>query len=214
MKFKRKKHKHNEQTDFMLAAVIHGVLIGAAGILLFFFILQTVEKRAAQQSTHEPIPVSKSQEKVSESKSNAVKFYAVQYGVYSSSQAASDFLAGHPEYENAAIVQSGKQFYLWGGIGNDENKIKSIVTKDSFIKPFSLSGAACEEKGLKSIPQLLEASKVAELNIVNAKKGLTMPTDWKAQIAAMSKVSDDLEIVKLQLLAHYGSENDCLEIQF
>ncbi len=140
MKFKRK--KHTEQTDFMLAAVIHGVLIGAAGVLLFFFILQTVEKRAQQQSTHEPIPVSTSQEKVSESKSKSVKFYAVQYGVYSSSQAASDFLAGHPEYENVAIVQSGKQFYLWSAIGNDENKIKSIVTKDSFVKPFTLSGAA------------------------------------------------------------------------
>ena len=41
-----------------------------------------------------------------------------------------------------------------------------------------------------------------------------MPTDWRAQVAAMTKVSDELEIVKLQLLAHYTAENDCLEIQF
>ncbi|MGG0656757.1 hypothetical protein [Rummeliibacillus pycnus] len=209
MKFNSR--KKSEQTHFMLAAVFHGVLIGAAGVLLFFFILQTVEKRSSQQD-EKTLPVSTAQS--TEVKSKTVKFYAVQYGVYSSSQAASDFLAGHPEYENVSIVPAGKQFYLWSAVDNSEEKIKSIVTKDAFIKPFTLSGATCEEKGLKILPQLLEVSKVAKLNVSDSTKGQATPTDWKAKVTAMTKVSNDLEVVKLQLLANYVSENDCLEIKF
>ncbi|HWI48051.1 MAG TPA: hypothetical protein VNU45_07515 [Rummeliibacillus sp.] len=209
MKFNSRKKQ--EQTHFMLAAVIHGVLIGAAGVLLFFFILQTVEKRSAQPD-EQTLSVSTSQSTKETSK--PVKFYAVQYGVYTSSQAASDFLAGHPEYENVAIVPVGKQFYLWSAVGNSEKKIKSIVTKDAFVKPFTLSGATCEEKGLKSIPQLLEVSKVAKLNVSDSTKEQATPADWKGNVTSVTKVSNNLEVVKLQLLAHYVSQNDCLEIKF
>ncbi len=209
MKFNMKKNQ--EQTHFLLAAVIHGVLIGAAGVLLFFFILHTVEKRSVQPDEH-VLPASTSQG--SKVTSKPVKFFAVQYGVYSSSQAASDFLAGHPEYENVAIVQAGKQFFLWGAVGTNEKKIKSLVNKDSFVKPFTLSGAACEEKGLKILPQLLDVSKVAKLNVSDSSKGQAIPAGWKGQVTEMTKVSSNLEVVKLQLLAHYVSENDCLEIKF
>lgn len=209
MKFNTKQKK--EEKQFLLAAVIHGVIIGAAGVLLFFFILQAVEKKTGHL-VEESLPVSTSQKPKSEGK--AQKFYAMQYGVYTSSQAASDFLAGHPEYVNAAIVPAGKQFYLWGAISNSEKKIKSIVTKDSFVKPFSLNGVACEEKELKSIPQLLAVSKVAKLNISDSKSGQVPPADWKATVADATKVSDELEHVKLMLLEHYVSQNDCLEIKF
>ncbi|WP_397539468.1 hypothetical protein [Rummeliibacillus pycnus] len=209
MKFNSRKKQ--EQTHFMLAAVIHGVLIGAAGVLLFFFILQTVEKRSAQPDEQ---TLSSSTSQSTKETSKPVKFYAIQYGVYTSSQAASDFLAGHPEYENVAIVPVGKQFYLWSAVGNNEKKIKSTVSKDAFVKPFTLSGAACEEKGLKNIPQLLEVGKVAKLNFSDSTKGKATPADWKGKVTAMTKVSNNLEVVKLQLLAHYVSQNDCLEIKF
>lgn len=208
MKFNRR--KSTEQTQFMLAAVIHGVLIGAAGVLLFFFILNTVENR--NQQSDQALPVSTT--KNTKGKSNAKTFYAVQYGVYSSSQAAKDFLAGHPELENMAIIPDGKEYYLWSAVGNSEKKIKSIVTKESFVKPFTLSGDACEEKGLKIIPQLLSASKVAKLNVGDSKKGQAAPIDWQKNVAVMTKVSDQLEVIKLQLLAKYVSENDCIEIKF
>jgi len=209
MKFNTKKNQ--EQTHFLLAAVIHGVLIGAAGVLLFFFILQTFEKRSVQPD-EQLLPASTSQSTKDINK--PVKFFAVQYGVYSSSQAASDYLAGHPEFENVAIVPVGKQFFLWGAVGTSEKKIKSIVNKDSFVKPFTLTGASCGEKGLKILPQLLGVSKVAKLNVSNSSKGKDIPAGWKGKVAEITKVSNDLEVVKLQLLAHYASENDCLEIKF
>lgn len=208
MKFNRR--RSTEQTHFMLAAVMHGVLIGAAGVLLFFFILNTVENR--NQQSDQTLPVSTTNN--TKEKSNAKKFYAVQYGVYSSSQAAKDFLAGHPELENMAVIPDGKQFYLWSAVENSEKKIKAIVTKDSFVKPFTLSGDACEEKGLKILPQLLEASKVSKLNVSDSKTGQTTPIDWKKNVSVMTKVSDQLEVIKLQLLAKYASENDCIEIKF
>lgn len=206
MKLKRNK----EEKQFLLAAVIHGVMIGAAGVLLFFFILQAVEKKDGASDKVLPVNLPKS----TKVESKSVPFYAMQYGVYSSSQAASDFLAGHPEYESVAIIPADKQFYLWGAISTSEKKIKSIVTKDSFVKPFRLSGAACEEKGLKSIPQLLEVSKVAKLNSSDSQSKLAAPVDWKSAVADATKASDKLELVKLMLLEHYVSQNDCLKIQF
>lgn len=209
MKFNTRQKKEAKQ--FLLAAVIHGIIIGAAGVLLFFFILQAVEKRVGNPSD-EALPVNLPKSAQVENK--PVKFYAMQYGVYSSSQAASDFLSGHPEYENVAIIPADKQFYLWGAVSNSEKKIKSIVTKDSFIKPFTLNGAACEEKGLKIVPQLLEVDKVAKLNISDSKSGQATPVDWKATVTSATKVSKELEIVKLMLIEHYVSQNDCIEIKF
>lgn len=209
MKFNTRQKK--EEKQFLLAAVIHGVIIGAAGVLLFFFLLQVVEEKVGD-SNGETLSVDSQKSASVENK--PVKFYAMQYGVYSSSQAASDFLAAHPEFENVSIIRADKQFYLWGAISNSEKKIKSIVTKDSFVKPFVLNGAACEEKGVKIIPQLLAVDKVAKLNISDSKSGQATPVDWKTAVTTATKVSKELEIVKLMILEHYVSQNDCLQIKF
>ncbi len=209
MKFNRGKKR--EKTHFMMAAVVHGILIGVAGVLLFFFILNAAEKRTIAEEKE--LPKSSALQKVKNTSSES-KFYAMQYGVYSSEQAANDFLAGHPELVNVAIVPAGKQYYLWGGIDHREKNIKKIVNKDSFIKPFALSGASCDEQGLKMLPQMLRADNLSKLNFNSSKKTTVLPMNWNTNVKAVTKGSKELESVKLQLLAHYAAQNDCLNIKF
>ncbi|MBK3493438.1 hypothetical protein JFL43_00850 [Viridibacillus sp. YIM B01967] len=207
MKFESRNNK-----KMLLFAMIHGAIIGVVGVFLFFIALHyfggdeesisDVQKKGTNTTANAEID------------KKAYTFYAQQYGVFSSEETAKEFLASNPKLYTSAVVSFDDQYYVWSAVATKEKDIKEVLDKESFVKKISLSGAKCESPALIEMPKVLSASKVSKFTFEGAKKKTDSPANWESNIAAVSKVSDDIMVVRLQLMSHYTAQNKCLKIGF
>ncbi|MGE7921818.1 hypothetical protein ACQKND_01400 [Viridibacillus arvi] len=208
MKFESRNNK-----KMLLLSMVHGVIIGVAGVFLFFIALHFFDGQADKQVTNDKKAATKTTT-TAKADDKAYTFYAQQYGVFSSEQSATEFLGTNPKLYTSAIVSFGGQYFVWSAVGTKEKEIKERVDKDSFVKKISFSGAKCESPALVEMPKVLSASKVSKFTFEGSKKKIDPPSNWTSNIEAVSKVSDDIQVIRLQLISHYTAQNKCLKIGF
>lgn len=207
MKFESRNNK-----KMLLLSMVHGVIIGVAGVFLFFIALHFFDGQADEQVSNKKTATKTTTTAKVDDK--AYTFYVQQYGVFSSEQSATEFLGTNPKLYNSAIVSFGGQYFVWSAVGTKEKEIKERVDKDSFVKEISFSGAKCENPALVEMPKVLSASKVSKFTFDSSKKKIEPPSKWASNIEAVSKVSDDILVIRLQLISHYTAQNKCLKIGF
>lgn len=193
----------------LIQAAILGSATGVVGVLFFIILLNSMN---TEQATNEVIPVQGNENTtIVES---GEEFFANQHGMFSSFEAASEFTAGYPSLNTSAIVEIDKKFYVWSSISPTKEGIVKTENPTSFAKAFTFSGAGCTNKTLQNLPTLLKSNDRSKFYFEEGKVPENLPKDWQSITTALSSLSDDLAVVRLHLLTHYFSKNDCMKIKF
>ena len=193
-----------------VSAVVYGTLTGLIGVALFVFVLQLANK----ESNEETISVQTQPGQQDEGEvidAVEAKFFAIQHGLFSSLEAATLAINSDPTLNKAAIVEVDGQFYIWSSVANE--KKLPITQPTAFFKPFTV-GAACSNATIQKIPLLLKDEKYLKNYFEQETNKGEVPEDWGTLLQATTKLSNDIDIIRLHLLSHYYSANDCLKISF
>ncbi|SOC36432.1 hypothetical protein [Ureibacillus acetophenoni] len=209
----------------LMQAAIFGSIAGIIGVVFFVFILNSMNSVDVQESAHpnqegqeETIPV---QSNETESETNTPtsdlfveKFYANQYGVFSTFNGATEFMAGYPFLNTSAIVKVDNSYYIWSEISTVKEGLTKSENPESFIKEFTLSGGACTNPSIQNIPILLSNEDRSKYYFEGGEIPENLPDDWQTITVAMANLSSDLDVTRAHLLKHYTELNSCLKIQF
>lgn len=203
--------------DLMHAAII-GSVAGLAGVLFFILLLgsmNTAEKEPNNQvkeEQEEVIPVQSTENTIADN--SAVEFFANQHGVFSSEAAALEFMAGYASLNTSAIVEVDGSYYVWSSVVPIKEEVVLSNNPTSFVKPFKLSGGACENPTIQNLPVSLQSNDRSKFYFEEGKAPDNIPEDWQSITTAVSSLSEDLGVARLHLIAHYMKENDCMKIEF
>ncbi|MET3574643.1 hypothetical protein ACFFIY_11495 [Bhargavaea ullalensis] len=222
MRFKKK-----YSTGALAMAVFHGFLMGIGGVLLFGFIVMSgdgIGSKAKEGDGTVPVDApadgqkadgGKNEEGAGEPTANRkTAFFAVQHGVFSTGESAQSFIAANGNLRNAAIFPVDGQFYLWSSVHLTDSEAKDALTADTFVKPFTLDAAACPADGDGKLPVLLAGKELASLKFEDPAQKAGLPKDWDQNIGAVAQISDEMSVIRLQLIGHYLPNSGCLKIEF
>lgn len=202
-------------------ALLHGFLIGAVSIGLFALLIQwqdirPVDTPEAQIPPElEPVVAPGGEPEPKEEEDKVEKsFFAKQHGVFSTAEGATQVLQSDPKLSTAAVIIAEDKYYIWSAISVTETDLKGTGSTESFVKPFQLEASSCTEEALKNVPVLLSEADKAKFYFEGTEPTLKIPSDWKTNIKAISTLSEEVNIVKAQLLSHYIAQNECLKVSF
>ena len=196
-------------------AILHGFLIGAISIGIFAIMIQwqdiKVEAPAPPETTEETKEV--------DAPSNPVdvvaptQFYAKQHGVFTGADGATAFIQSDPAMKSAAIVIVEDKYYVWSAASVVESEVKVDGSIESFVKPFRVNSASCAEPAMQNLPVYLSSPDPSKFNFESSDFKGVVPEDWQANITAISTLSKDINVIRVQLLGHYITQNDCIKIE-
>ncbi|QDP99580.1 hypothetical protein FOH38_02850 [Lysinibacillus fusiformis] len=196
-------------------AMLIGGIVGLFGVAIFLGILQVSTQFSLKQDSE---VASKDTEKetipTTGGTANASMFYASQAGVFSNYESASAFLAEYPTLKESAIVGVDGKYYIWTSIAIEESQLVFLEAPATFKKVFSVTSDSCKEATIAELPVVFADKKATKLNFKDNAKDSTLPPDWQTVGAAVSSISNDINIIRLHLFAHYQKNNACLQIRF
>ncbi len=206
----------------LMQAAIFGSIAGVIGVVFFVFILNSMNTMELQESAEqsqetgqeETIPAVSDQTNTPSSDLFVEQFYANQYGVFSTFNGATEFMAGYPSLNTSAIIKVDNSYYIWSEISTIKEGISKSENPASFTKAFTVSGGACTNPSIQNIPILLSSEDRAKFYFEGTEIPENLPDDWQTITAAMASLSSDLDITRVHLLKHYYELNSCLKIQF
>ncbi|HWL27008.1 MAG TPA: hypothetical protein VNR38_25200 [Ureibacillus sp.] len=207
----------------LMQAAIFGSIAGVIGVLVFVFILNSMNTVDTQVSVEEskenqeetiPVQSTETEENTPSSELFSKQFYANQYGVFSTFNGATEFMAGYPTLNTSAIVKVDNSYYIWSEVSTVKDGISKSEDPQSFVKEFSLSAGACPNPSIQNIPILLASEDRAKFYFDGTDTPDNLPEDWQSITTAMANLSSDLDVTRVHLLKHYFELNSCLKIQF
>ncbi|MFC6039740.1 hypothetical protein ACFPYN_09945 [Paenisporosarcina macmurdoensis] len=197
-------------------AILHGFFIGAVSIGIFAILIQWQDISADKPETSDA--ASKTPEKITvDAPADAVtptQFFAKQHGMFTTAEGATALLQSSPAMKSAAIIITDSKYYVWSAASVVESEVKIVGSTDSFSKPFRINSSACTEQAMKNLPVYLANPDPAKFNFESTGNKEAIPKDWTPNIAAISTLSKDFNVIRVQLLSHYFAQNDCLKIEF
>lgn len=197
-------------------AILHGFFIGAVSIGIFAILIQWQDISADKSETSDA--ASKTPEKITvDAPADGVtptQFFAKQHGVFTTAESATALLQSSPAMKSATIIITDSKYYVWSAASVVESEVKIVGSTDSFSKPFRINSSACTEEAMKKLPVYLANPDPAKFNFESTGNKEAIPKDWTPNIAAISTLSKDFNVIRVQLLSHYFAQNDCLKIEF
>ncbi|WP_052124099.1 hypothetical protein [Ureibacillus manganicus] len=207
----------------LIQAAIFGSVAGVIGVIFFVFILnsmntvelpETVEPN--QEGQEETIPVQSNGTETNTPSSDLFveKFYANQYGVFSTFNGATEYMAAYPTLNTSAIIKVENNYYIWSELSTVKEGITRSDNPQSFIKELNFSAGGCTNPSIQNIPILLSSEDRSKFYFESTEIPENLPEDWQTITVAMANLSSDLDVTRVHLLKHYFELNDCLKIQF
>ncbi len=195
-------------TKQIFRAAALGMLIGLAGVGAFaIFLISAKGPGEAPTATEEKETV-----EVNATPQQAVRFYASQYGAFTSFDSASAFLAQYPTLNKAVVIQVADTFYVWSKIAL--SKLVEETTPASFSKSFQFSSNSCPTNSIADIPLYLQDENKLKSNFQAASNDDKLPEEWTAFMGSIAGLSNDVNVLRLHALAQFYGEHDCLKIDF
>jgi hypothetical protein len=198
-------------------AILHGFFIGAVSIGIFAILIQWQDITASEKADPTTETPDKSEQITVDapaSPSTPTQFFAKQHGVFTTADGATTLLQSSPAMKSATIIITDSKYHVWSAASVVESEVKILGSTDSFVKPFKINSSACTEKSMKNLPVFLSNTDPAKFNFESTGNKDAIPKDWDANITAISTLSKDFNVIRVQLLSHYFAQNDCLKIEF
>ncbi len=212
----------------IILALGQGVLLGIAAVAIVGFILLKTEKPESAASNKVEVPASGPASGQTEGKEDSTKpepaaagapitMYAKQHGVFSSKASAASFISVE-QLAKAAPVHSNGQFYVWSAVGLSEVDADPAGAEGVFRKQVKVSPLACDSGEGELLRSVLSATKISEIQDLVASRKQTADTGKKdtftSNITAITAFTDDLNSIKMHVLAHYAETGTCVKLDF
>ncbi len=179
--------------------MIIGAITGLVGFGLFLSLVLLADRVGNEQADKpgELQPVQSSEE--------SVVLYALQHGVYSSREAAAQFINEYPILNLATIIQHNQSYYIWSVIAPEKYEVQQGGS--SFWKEVTIQ-SKCSQ-----FPNLLEHFKnLSENNLLNITEFSTkIPAEWTDTLQKVSSLSSDTGVWRVQILGTDIETNGCIQ---
>ena len=204
----------------VLMAMLQGVLIGVAAVAIIFFILNGTGGKKAEDTTKEqeklPItgPATSDTETPLPIAHEPIHLFARQYGVFTTPISAATFIAENPSLSSAAVIKAEGQYYVWTAVGLSEADIMDSENGETFRKRLTADTSACSALGAGSLINVLRSTDASKINISDDKTEGVLTAEFDRNIAAITAFTNDMRVIRLQLLSQYSYTKECIKITF
>ncbi|ARK23608.1 hypothetical protein SporoP37_02145 [Sporosarcina sp. P37] len=199
--------------NIVIRALVQGVAIGLVAVLVIgFTIFSTGGKEGGSEKT-----VATTGPKTDENEGAAEggeTMFVKQHGVFSSQQAATDFVAADPSLASTAVVPAGDQFYVWGAVWLQESQVILKEGEDAFKKRISVVPGTCKNADVNEVKKALLAEDLSKIELSKGNGGAKKDSDFAKKVTAITAFTKDSSIARLHLLAYYSNQDPCFKIQF
>ena len=181
--------------------MIVGAITGLVGFGLFLSMI-LLSDRVDQEQADEDIlqPVQSSEE--------SIVLYALQHGVFSSREAAAQYMNENPILNLATIIPHEQSFYIWSVVSPEKYDVSQEIS--SFWKEVPIQ-SKCPQ-----FPNLLEHLKnLTENNLLNINEFATkIPKEWGDALQKVATLSSDIGIWRAQMMATDIETSSCIQFNF
>lgn len=188
-----------------LKAIGIGSFIGAAGVFLFLFLFWLVTKQEMPAADEEAVPVQQFE-------GEQTVYYATQFGTFSSLQGAEQFKGQFPALNKALIVEVDGQFYIWSRVMLMPKE--EVTLPNSFNKTLYVVAESCREESFAQLGRNIKNEELLKSQNAQMTNGVLLPADFEQVKAQIHKLSTEADVIRLYVLQHYMTQNDCLKIRF
>jgi len=199
-------------------AMLHGVIIGVAAVALIgFIIMNTGDKKTEVKEpddTPETVPASSEADVPTNASGEPLELFAKQHGAFTTSASAASFITADPTLATAAIIKVGDQYFVWSAVGLTDTEIILREGEGTFRKRFLADPSACEVIGEKKLRDALSFTDIAKINSLISETDDKKTEDFNRSVASITAFTDDLQVIRLHLLAQYSYTKDCIKISF
>ncbi|WP_153732676.1 hypothetical protein [Sporosarcina obsidiansis] len=201
----------------VIRAMVQGVVIGLAAVLVIGLTIYTTGGKDADPSKTVATSGPKTEEKDDQAAiddGSVLAMFVKQYGVFSSKDTATDFVASNPSLANTAILQVSDQFYVWGAVWLKESQVVLKEGEDAFKKKIRVTPGTCKTADVNDVKKALLAEDLSKIELSKDKKDAKKESDLQKKLTAITAFTKDSSIARLHLLAHYSGQDPCFKIQF
>ena len=181
--------------------MIIGAVTGLVGFGLFLTMILLADRVDNEQADDGELqPVQSSEESIS--------MYALQHGVFSSRDAAAQYMNENPVLNLATIIPHNQSFYIWSTISPEKYEVPQGIS--SFWKEVPLQNKC------PKFPNLLEHLKnLSENNLLNINEFATkIPAEWAETLQKVANLSSDVGVWRVQIVATDIETSGCIQFNF
>ena len=199
--------------NIVIRALVQGVAIGLVAVLIIGLTISSTggKKEKADQTVVTTGPKTDEKEGATE---DGETMFVKQHGVFSSQQAATDFVASDSSLATTAIVPVGQQFYVWGAVWLKESQVVLNEGEDAFKKRITVVPGTCKSADAAEVKKALFAEDLSKIELSKDGKDAKKNGDFAKKVAAVTAFTKDSSVARLHLLAHYSNQDPCFKIQF
>ncbi len=178
--------------------MIIGAITGLVGFGLFLSMILLAGRFDNEQADENDLqPVQSSEE--------SVVLYALQHGVFSSREAAAQYMNENPVLNLATIIPHNQSFYIWSIISPEKYEVSQNVS--SFWKEVPIQNKC------PKFPDLLEHLKnLSENNLSNITEFATkIPSEWAETLQKVAGLSSDIGVWRVQIVGTDIETSNCIQ---
>jgi len=196
------------KNNVVFQAMLIGSMTGIIGVLLLIMLLKMPIEEQAQDAG--PVVETTSQQ---EQEEIVQVFYALQHGVFSSSDSAAQFVASFPTLNKSAIVEIEGQYFVWSRLDIEKVDTALTVVPSAFYKKLTFH-SSCPNPAQLQLPKTLKDTKWLTLQGIDQANATAVPEDWVKRAEEVLKLTTNPNVIRLHLAKNYFEQLDCLKVTF
>ena len=199
-------------TKQVIRAAVLGMVIGLAGVGIFALLLMNASTLQNEPTTATNEGIDGEVVEVNTTPQQTARFFANQYGAFTTLNSATEFMAAYPSLNKALAIQVDDKFYVWSTVSLE--KVSAEGEPSSFAKSFQLYSEACPQNAVANIPVYLQDDNKLKNNFEQSTNEDQLPEEWTTFINSITPLSTDINVIRLHVLAHFLEQQSCLKIKF
>jgi len=211
--------RYSKASVFM--AMLQGVAIGVAAVVFIGLVLFMTKGKGEPSAnvqevpTTGPAPIETPVETAGE---KPLPLFAKQHGAFSTAEAATLFIAEDPSLAKADVIHIGDNYFVWSAVGVTAEEIETSEYEGTYRKAFSVNTSACGAIGAGKLREVLAETEIAQIKNLEAPQNgandAEKTQEFYKNMAVITAFTTDVRIIRLKLLAHYSSTNNCVKFTF
>lgn len=204
----------------VLMAMLHGVVIGIAAVAVIGVVLFMTKGKDEPSASGEELPTVgpaavETPETAPTPPGKTLSLFAKQHGAFSTAEAAAQFIAEDPSLTKAEVIHAGDNYFVWSAVGLTEAEIETSDYEGTYRKAFSVNTSACGAIGAGKLGEVLTETEIGQIKNLAAQQNEANAEDemkeFYKNLTAITTFTTDMRIIRLKLLSHYSSKNNCVK---
>lgn len=202
-------------------AMLHGVAIGVAAVVFIGLVLFMTKGKGEPSASVPEVPTAGPPPIETPAETGGEKplpLFAKQHGAFTTAEAATIFIAEDPSLAKATVIHAGDTYFVWSAVGVTPEEIETSEFEGTYRKAFSANTSACGAIGAGKLREVLAETDIDQIKNLKAPKNGTNDAEktqeFYKNMTVVTAFTTDVRIIRLKLLDHYSSTNNCVKFTF